>query len=69
MTDGAGAPTGTPLADPPLVEAISEDPVLRNTKMIAEAWDCDGLNQAGRGGTGEGGGDDQGTGDPKACST
>jgi hypothetical protein len=24
---------------------ISEDPVLRNTKLIAEAWDCDGLNQ------------------------
>ena len=24
---------------------ISEDPVLRGTKMIAEAWDCDGLNQ------------------------
>ncbi len=49
MTDGAGVPTGTPLADPPLVEAISEDPVLRNTKLIAEAWDCDGLNQVGVG--------------------
>ncbi|KAG2454971.1 hypothetical protein HYH02_000797 [Chlamydomonas schloesseri] len=47
MTDGAGVPTGYPLSDPPLVEAISEDPVLRNTKMIAEAWDCDGLNQVG----------------------
>ncbi|GIL64820.1 hypothetical protein Vafri_18680 [Volvox africanus] len=47
MTDGAGVPTGTPLPDPPLVEAISEDPVLRNTKLIAEAWDCDGLNQVG----------------------
>ncbi|GIL94491.1 hypothetical protein Vretimale_670, partial [Volvox reticuliferus] len=46
-TDGAGVPTGTPLPDPPLVEAISEDPVLRNTKLIAEAWDCDGLNQVG----------------------
>lgn len=46
MPDGAGAPTGTPLSDPPLVEMISEDPVLRNTKLIAEAWDCDGLNQA-----------------------
>lgn len=52
MTDGAGAPTGTPLADPPLVAAISEDPVLRHTKLIAEAWDCDGLNQARRGGAG-----------------
>jgi len=47
MTDGAGVPTGTPLPDPPLIEIISEDPVLRNTKMIAEAWDCDGLNQVG----------------------
>eukprot|EP00983_Pelagomonas_calceolata_P067921 1149683-Pelagomonas_calceolata.AAC.2 len=45
MTDGAGVPTGTPLPDPPLIEAIAEDPVLRDTKLIAEAWDCDGLNQ------------------------
>ena len=45
MTDGAGVPTGTPLADPPVIEMISEDPLLRNTKMIAEAWDCDGLKQ------------------------
>ena len=45
LQDGAGCPTGTPLADPALVEAISEDPILRNTKLIAEAWDCDGLNQ------------------------
>jgi isoamylase len=41
----AGVPTGTPLSDPPLISAISEDPVLRETKMIAEAWDCDGLYQ------------------------
>eukprot|EP00879_Flechtneria_rotunda_P004985 GHRR01005261.1.p1 GENE.GHRR01005261.1~~GHRR01005261.1.p1 ORF type:complete len:888 (+),score=273.41 GHRR01005261.1:539-3202(+) len=47
MTDGAGVPTGTPLSDPPLVAAISEDPVLRNVKLIAEAWDCDGLYQVG----------------------
>lgn len=47
MTDGAGVPTGTPLSDPPLVEMISEDPVLRGTKLIAEAWDVDGLNQVG----------------------
>lgn len=46
MPDGAGAPTGTPLADPPLLELMSHDPVLRGVKMIAEAWDCDGLNQA-----------------------
>jgi isoamylase len=44
---GAGAPTGTPLSDPPLIEAISRDPLLRGTKLIAEAWDCDGLNQVG----------------------
>lgn len=47
MTDGAGVPTGTPLSEPPLIELLSEDPVLRNTKLIAEAWDCDGLNQVG----------------------
>lgn len=38
-------PTGTPLGDPPLIELISSDPVLKDTKLIAEAWDCDGLNQ------------------------
>jgi isoamylase len=47
MTDGAGVPTGTPLSRPPLIEAISEDPVLRGVRLIAEAWDCDGLNQVG----------------------
>lgn len=40
-------PTGTPLTDPPLIEMISSDPVLKDTKLIAEAWDCDGLNQVG----------------------
>ena len=40
-------PTGTPLSDPALIEMISEDPVLRGTKLIAEAWDADGLNQIG----------------------
>ncbi len=48
MPDAAGVPTGTPLSDPPLVEMIAEDPVLRGTKLIAEAWDCDGLNQVPR---------------------
>lgn len=47
MSDGAGVPTGTPLPDPPLIAAIAADPVLCNTKLIAEAWDCDGLNQVG----------------------
>ena len=40
-------PTGAPLADPPLIEDISQDPYLRDVKLIAEAWDCDGLNQVG----------------------
>jgi hypothetical protein len=48
MSNGGGVPTGTPLADPPLIEEISMDPVLANTKLIAEAWDCDGLNQVRR---------------------
>ena len=47
MTNGAGLPTGTPLTDPPLIAAISADPILAKTKLIAEAWDCDGLNQVG----------------------
>lgn len=47
MVGGSGMPTGTPLTDPPLIEQISEDPVLRSCKLIAEAWDCDGLNQVG----------------------
>lgn len=40
---------------------ISSDPVLKDTKLIAEAWDCDGLNQVGVAGrqlarAGQGGG-------------
>ncbi len=31
----------------PIVEAIAEDPVLRDTKLIAEAWDAAGLYQVG----------------------
>ena len=54
MTDGAGVPTGTPLSDPPLIDMISADPVLKDTKLIAEAWDCDGLNQARPGGAARG---------------
>lgn len=38
---------GTPLANAPVVEAISCDPVLANTKLIAEAWDAGGLYQVG----------------------
>lgn len=38
---------GHPLLSPPLVEAITRDPVLADTKMIAEAWDAGGLYQVG----------------------
>jgi glycogen operon protein len=38
---------GSVLADPPLLERIAADPVLRNTKLIAEAWDAAGLYQVG----------------------
>jgi glycogen operon protein len=34
-------------ANPPMIEVIAEDPVLRDTKMIAEAWDAAGLYQVG----------------------
>lgn len=38
---------GTPLPNPPLVESMAMDPVLANTKLIAEAWDAGGLYQVG----------------------
>jgi isoamylase len=38
---------GTPLASPPLIEALALDPILANTKLIAEAWDAGGLYQVG----------------------
>ena len=38
---------GNVLLNPPMIEAIGEDPVLRDTKMIAEAWDAAGLYQVG----------------------
>ncbi|KAJ7517436.1 hypothetical protein O6H91_21G024500 [Diphasiastrum complanatum] len=37
--------TGTPLSEPPLIDMISNDPVLRGIKLIAEAWDTGGLYQ------------------------
>jgi len=40
-------PTGTPLETPPLIEAITSDPILKNVKLIAEAWDAAGLYQVG----------------------
>ena len=38
---------GHVLASPPLLEQIAGDPVLANTKLIAEAWDAAGLYQVG----------------------
>jgi glycogen operon protein len=39
---------GHVLASPPLLEQIAGDPVLADTKLIAEAWDAAGLYQVGR---------------------
>lgn len=41
------AEDGTPLENAPLVEALSNDPILANRKLIAEAWDAGGLYQVG----------------------
>jgi isoamylase len=38
---------GNLLANPPLLERIAEDPVLRDVKLIAEAWDAGGAYQVG----------------------
>ncbi|MBN1834550.1 MAG: glycogen debranching protein GlgX [Spirochaetales bacterium] len=38
---------GKILENPPVVERIAEDPVLRQTKIIAEAWDAAGAYQVG----------------------
>ncbi|MBF0465525.1 MAG: glycogen debranching protein GlgX [Nitrospirae bacterium] len=38
---------GSVLTDPPLLERIAADPILANTKLIAEAWDAAGLYQVG----------------------
>lgn len=38
---------GNPTGNPPIVEAISKDPILANCKLIAEAWDAAGLYQVG----------------------
>ncbi|EYU25738.1 hypothetical protein ABFS82_10G072400 [Erythranthe guttata] len=45
--EGETVTTGTPLGSPPLVDMISNDPILRGVKLIAEAWDCGGLYQVG----------------------
>jgi glycogen operon protein len=38
---------GNLLNNPPLLERIAEDPVLRDVKLIAEAWDAGGAYQVG----------------------
>jgi len=38
---------GNVLSNPPMVEQIAEDPVLSDSKIIAEAWDAAGLYQVG----------------------
>ena len=38
---------GHVLADAPLLERIAEDPILRDAKIIAEAWDAAGAYQVG----------------------
>ena len=38
---------GNLLEDPPLLERIAEDPILREAKLIAEAWDAGGAYQVG----------------------
>ncbi len=38
---------GNLVANPPLVDAIAEDPLLSDTKIIAEAWDAAGAYQVG----------------------
>jgi glycogen operon protein len=40
-------PDGAPLTNPPVLEAIAADPVLRDVRLVAEAWDAAGLYQVG----------------------
>jgi len=35
------------MENPPVLQRIAEDPILRNTKIIAEAWDAGGAYQVG----------------------
>jgi glycogen operon protein len=44
LTRGAG---GVPLAQPPVLERIAEDPLLADRVLIAEPWDAGGLYQLG----------------------
>lgn len=38
---------GAPMANPPILESLSFDPVFGKMKLIAEAWDAGGLYQVG----------------------
>lgn len=38
---------GSPMARPPLLEALAFDPILSKVKLIAEAWDAGGMYQVG----------------------
>jgi isoamylase len=38
---------GQMMSNPPILEQIADDPILRNTKLIAEAWDAAGAYQLG----------------------
>ena len=40
-------PSGRLLPNPPLLERIAEDPILREVKLIAEAWDAAGAYEVG----------------------
>ncbi len=39
--------SGNVLSNPPLLERIAEDPILRDVKIIAEAWDAAGAYEVG----------------------
>ncbi len=38
---------GSPMNNPPLLRTLACDPLLRNVKLIAEAWDAGGMYQVG----------------------
>ena len=38
---------GSPMKEPPLIQRLAFDPILRDVKLIAEAWDAGGLYQVG----------------------
>ncbi|MDY3552588.1 glycogen debranching protein GlgX [Gemmata sp. JC717] len=40
--------SGNVMVEPPVIESITEDGVLADTKLIAEPWDAGGLYQVGR---------------------